>query len=283
MPLRFRRMLSRLWRASKASSTSNISENLAIAGVSSVPESINRLARSADNLSLAAEIAACIVVIGIVLEDWGAFSKLFRYPSWIGLRNAVGPLMVAGGIAFEILFSRLSSSRQRKERNWLGLRVAELDVETERLRKENNDTTLLLAYRSVGDMSALAEAMRAFSGTKYAIEFSDSNEAATLQWQLNAALNNAGWKAVSHPSRSILDGYGVWIKTIADRHGFPRSKAADALAEWLDARQVATIACVVKREGLDLGTVVIGIGPKPETIEQQRQIKDEYRKRLLEI
>jgi hypothetical protein len=85
----------------------------AIAGVSA-PAWIARSVRVADNLFLAAEMAACIVVGGVVLEDWDKFGMFFYRPSWITARNVIGPIMVAGGIALEIVLSNRASHEERK-------------------------------------------------------------------------------------------------------------------------------------------------------------------------
>jgi hypothetical protein len=282
MNLRFWRIFARRSRSPKVSSTSSISDKSAIAGVSvSVPEWIDRQVRSADNLSLAAEIAAVIVVIGIVVEDFDKFSMLFNHPSWIALRNVCGPVMVAGGVAFEILFSNRSSSKEGNVRDWYALRVAELNVETERLRKENSDTALLLAYRSVGNMSAFEEAMRAFSGTTFVLEgIEGSNEVAHLQWELNTALRKAGWIRRQFLAKQSI-GFGVHILTVGTRAAPCRSDAAGALADWLDGKRVAVISSVKANLFFELGTVVLKIGPKPETIEQLEQIRSEYARQKL--
>lgn len=147
------------------------------------------------------------------------------------------------------------------------------------LRKQNQDTALLLAYRSLGDTSAFEDAMRAFSGTKYAIEFLDSNEAINFQWRLDIALKRAGWTAVRNPVRRLNLGFGVSVLTVGNRNAALRSEAGDALSDWLDAHEAATLTAVIERDDLELNTLIIGVGPKPETLDKHNQIRSEYRRR----
>jgi hypothetical protein len=170
MTLRFWRILLRRSRTSKVSSTSRISANSVMAAAS-VPEWIARLTHSADNLFLAAEIAACIVVGGVVIEDWDKLGMLFYRPSWTALRNAIGPIMIAGGIAFEILFSNRASSKERKVRSWYSLRIAELNLQAEQERHARVLIEEKLAARSLSDeqISVIAEKIAPFAGhgTRY--------------------------------------------------------------------------------------------------------------------
>jgi hypothetical protein len=219
----------RLWRRSPSrsdsSTASSTADSSAIAGVSSPPW-IKRTDRSAANFSLLAKIAAWSVVFGIVLEDWDIFGMAWQHPYPYLIRASVGGVIVALGIAMEIRFSSLEAKAERKIRDWYSLRVAELNAETERLRKENNETALLLAYRSVGDMQAFEDAMRPFSGTKYAMEvfvapaFTNPTmepEIANFQWLLNMGLQRAGWILVNgYVSRRGNIGFGVWLLNIPD-------------------------------------------------------------------
>jgi hypothetical protein len=158
-------------------------------------------------------------------------------------------------------------------------RIAELNAQTERLRRQNRDTALLLAYRSILDTPAFEDAMRAFSGTKYAIEVFDSMEAKYFQRRLDMALKNAGWLAVRNPGRRLNLGFGVSVLTVGNQDAILRSEAGEALASWLDADEIATITAIIARGDLEFQTLVIEVGPKPETIDQQTQIRSEYKRR----
>jgi hypothetical protein len=241
------------------------------------------------------------VLVGIIGEYVQPFvSALPRVGLLLALRAVWPGVAITVGIGGEILFSMMVSSvegkietlanqetaralEQAAKANLLaeeeGKARAALEKQVEQLRKENNDTALLLSYRSVGDMPAFEDAMRAFNGTKYAMEFlHPSNEATNFQWVLNIALKNAGWIPVRLPWHRMNLGFGVWVMTVGDGPPFSRSEAAEALADWLDASQIATITAVVKRDDV-AGTVIIQVGPRPETIEQYDQMRSEYRRR----
>jgi hypothetical protein len=175
-----------------------------------------------------------------------------------------------------VIFGRFSSNADKFARDWYA-------GETERLRKENNETALILGYRSVGDMQAFEDAMRPFSGTKYAMEvfvaptFSNPTmtpEIASLQWHLNIGLQKAGWIMIGHVSRRGSLGFGVWLLNISD-HPIPGSGARDALAGWLDNANTATLVNTVRNDGLAAQgcTVLIQIGLKPETMDQHHMIR----------
>jgi len=169
--------------------------------------------------------------------------------------------------------------------------IAELNAETEQLRKENNDTALLLRYRSIGDPSAFEEAMREFSGTKYTLEFPlNSPEGGTFGNELGLALTKAGWIGGMVPAPSAYLGLGVYVFIIQGPGCNAQSRAGVALADWLDARSIATLSALAapdaalasslsKPEDLEPGSIVIRIGPQPETIEHQRGILSEYQRR----
>lgn len=233
------------------------------------------------------------VVVGLVIEFYAVFD-----PAWTGDWNRVidriGLLLVTIGVAGELAVEHKTHQAERKLRDVTAEikrdadfklkaadeRIAELNAQTERLRKQNKDTALLLAYRSILDTPAFEDAMRAFSGTKYTIEVFDSMEAINFQWRLNMALRNSGWLAVRNPGRRLNLGFGVSVMTVGNQNAILRSEAGEALASWLDDDEIATITAVVAREDLELQTLVIEVGPKPETIEQQTQIRSEYKRRL---
>jgi hypothetical protein len=298
-------MTLRFWRlfACRSRSTiSSISDNSAIPGVSvTAPDSISRLARSADRLSLAAEIAACIVVAGIVLEDWNKFAKLFYYPSWMALRDAAAPIMVAGGIAFEILLSRLSSSQERKIRDWYAMRVAELNLKseqesvaraklerlTEKLRKNNRRTALLLRDRNLSNRVKFIEAMRAFASTRVYIHAMKEHEADPESSELESILRNtlrdAGWRVEAPVTNRLVipppAKEGVHIEYPAsdwysDRP-LPYVAAGCGLADWLNKENIATeigASDHLKNSG-DICTVIVSVGPKPSTLGMIKELK----------
>jgi hypothetical protein len=121
--------------------------------------------------------------------------------------KAIGGIGVAAFIAFEILFGRLSSNADKFARDWYAM-------ETERLRKENNEFALLLAYRSVGDMRLFEDAMREFSGTKYLLQVvPNAKEAIHLTWALGVCLKRSGWIEIEPPGVRENLRVGVTVLT----------------------------------------------------------------------
>ena len=150
------------------------------------------------------------------------------------------------------------------------------------------EIAFLMAYRSLGDMDAFQEAMREFSGTRYAMEMLSiggvmSQEVGELQWRLNIGLKNAGWIAEGYPRARPHLNFGVFVATITGgRDNVRRSRAGDALCALLDANDTAALMGVISEEYLASQgvAVLIQVGPKPETIEQYQQIKKAYRQKL---
>jgi hypothetical protein len=154
-----------------------------------------------------------------------------------------------------------------------------LESEVDRLRKDSSEMTLLHSYRSLGEMLAFETAMKDFNGTRYAIEFLGvDRECGNFQWILNGALRKAGWVRTPLPTIHRTNMHlGVLIMTVAwDTRSLPSTKPADALAVWLDANNVATQTAIVKRDDPQ-GTVIVLIGPRPETMEQYSQIRAAFR------
>ena len=112
-----------------------------------------------------------MVVAGLAMESGPDIMALLRRHVPLP-RSLRGEALVTIGVFGEVaigLFIARSAKRQEMES---ATRIAELNAETERLRKENNDTALLLSYRSLGDTTAFVEAMRPFTGTVFIVESS---------------------------------------------------------------------------------------------------------------
>jgi hypothetical protein len=246
-------------------------------------------------LEVLAGFAGLVVVLGIWIESRTEIRWAFKHHVWIP--QAVGATLVGLGVFAEVLITALAARQARRadlhaeERITAAkTRISELDAETERLRKENNDTALLLRYRSIGDPAAFEKAMRDFSGTKYKLEFPlNSREGGTFGNELGLALTRAGWIGDLVPTQSVLLGLGVFVFTVKGPDCNMQSKAGVALADWLAARSIATrsglatpdaavVSPLSKPYDLEPGSIVIRVGSRPETIEQQRDIESEYRR-----
>jgi hypothetical protein len=167
-----------------------------IAGESEAPF-VAELDRKAAKYSRLETIAAWIVIVGVVAEDWDGLANLFTHPfAWGNARIAIGGVAVAVGIAFELLFSSRGSSAERKIRDWYSIRVAELNValeheRTERLRLEER----LKLPRSLNDSASLIEKLSKLGEAQYVFTsvFQDEESALFLR-SIDEVLQKSHWK-----------------------------------------------------------------------------------------
>jgi hypothetical protein len=229
-------------------------------------------------LEIGTFFAGLVVVVGLYLEsgpDWANALASHKWPA----RPIEGTALVALGVFAEVAIGIFIARSAKRAQLQAEHTIAELSLETERLRKEANDTALLLAYRSVGETRAFVKAMRPFGGTRYAIDLisESSNEIGSLLRELNMSLIKAGWiRGTFVVKTKPTLGFGVRVLTTAAKHGLATSEAANALADWLDNRQVAVISFATTSGLHTPGTVVLQIGTRPETLKQQEEIRAEY-------
>jgi hypothetical protein len=181
-------------RRSDSSTPSKTAASSAIAGVST-PPFVARLDRKASRYSLLETIAACSVVAGIVCEDWDDFSKFIFQPDWAVGRVAIGGAVVALGIVLEIWFSSRSSSAERKIRDWYALRVAELNLQTEKER-----TARLRLERRSGPLRPTAEFGEMLRGKpvgRIEIWHPPKREIWEFALRISTFLKDAGWTVVA--------------------------------------------------------------------------------------
>jgi hypothetical protein len=243
--------------------------------------------RKAANFSLLAKIAAWSVVFGIVLEDWDTFGIAWNHHFPYLIRASVGGAIVAVGIALEIRFSSLEAKSERRIRDWYALRVAELNAETESLRKENNETALLLADRTLGDAMAFADAMKEFRGTKAVICVADDRESKDLAWHLEQILRTGGsWEMAAERKIGNITTEGIRVSCSRAKWMLTLScgSAGEALADWLNKAR-ATANALPNNDAPE-DSLMITIGPKPSSLrvmkllERQRfEHKRELKKR----
>jgi hypothetical protein len=250
-----------------------------------------------DRLSNWERVWTAIVVLGLAFEVVATLSRFLPHDWYEAIRphlptlSDFGTAIVFVGVLGELVVSSKSGRVETDLRDENKTIVSELNAEIERLRKENNDTALLLRYRSIGDPAAFEETMRRFSGTKYTLEFpSNSWEGGTFGNEISLALTRAGWIGSSVPVARPYLGFGVYVFTVQGPDCITQSKAGVALADWLDERSIATLSALAtpdaalaspdaKPDDLEPGSIVIRVGSKPETIEQQRGIQSEYLRR----
>ena len=221
-------------------------------------------------------LAGLTVFIGLGMESRSEWRNAWKEKRW-PTNNVTGSALVALGVFAEACLGIAGARSSRRKEIESGERIIELNAETERLRKDNNDTLILRSYRSVGNLSAFEDAMRPFAGTKYRIEMlTDSNEVAQLQWELNNVLPKAGWISLGPPDRRYQLGDWVNVYTVSTEGKPFNSAAAIALADWLDSHHTATLIGVLGQRDDAPGTVIIQIGARSETIERYDHTRAEY-------
>jgi hypothetical protein len=224
--------------------------------------------------------AGGIVVAGLLFESWPELvtaAKRRELPA----RQTTGAILVTIGVAAEVVLANRIAHKSKKAGELADRDIAVLNAETERLRKENNETLILRSYRSVGNLSAFEEAMRPFIGTRYLIHFLPGpQEVAQLQWELATTLPKAGWIPASHSvSRPNIGGW-VDVATVGTIEHRAHSAAGFALADWLDGQSVAVLTDrIIADPDLEAGTVIVQIGSKPETMVQYEWIREEFVRR----
>ena len=204
-------MTLNLWRRPSASPKASGSPVTSESAELSAPDWVESSDRGSERYARLAEIAALIVVAGIVIEDWGRFVIFLGYRTWKTFWAALGPFMVAAGIAVEIVFSRLAASNERKVRDWYSREVAELDAGTQRLRKTNLELEKGLAPRVI---RLGAPGLRRFSGTHVRITTIPDYEARRTAGALRSAFWMAGWIIDSFETQNeVADGIVFLVPT----------------------------------------------------------------------
>jgi len=211
------------------------------------------------------------------------FYAIFNFPGtlrWNALIDRIGLLLVTAGVAGELAIEHKTHRAERKLRGInieiereMDITLTAADERIEQLRKENNETALVLKDRSLGNMLEFQQAMWAFRGTEYVLETGVDRESLSFKIRLNAALLGSEWKTHGHVLRRLNLGEGVWILTVGTKSDTRLSEAGEALADWLNNHNVVTLTNVTERDGLSPGTVLIQIGTRPETFERFEEFR----------
>jgi hypothetical protein len=198
MSLRFWRWFPRRSESSAASKTTDSS---VVAGESSPPFVVEQ-DRKAARYSRLETIATVSVIAGVLAENWDDFGMFYAHRNWFYGRVAVGGVVVAVGIALEILFSSRSSSAERKIRDWYAVKVAELNLraETEQTARIKLELELqtLRSPRTISAPAhkALSDLLSSQAGKTVDIVVFDHHvpETSFFAHQLVPLFVNAGWK-----------------------------------------------------------------------------------------
>ena len=125
------------------------------------------LGKSMKRMEHASMFAGGAVVIGVVVEVWPDILSSVTTPHLPHI-DTIGAIIVAVGVAVEVLMASRIARKAETIQELADRELAELNLETERLRKENNEFTALLSFRSIGDPQEFVEAMKPFAGTRFA-------------------------------------------------------------------------------------------------------------------
>jgi hypothetical protein len=240
------------------------------------------------------EAGGVVVFVGLLIEDgpelWEALLQ-HRIPS----RGVIGGIIVAIGVGVEVLFASLVTHTSKLLQEFADARNAEfheraasaeqrtveLGAETERLRKENNDISMVLSDRMIKDVPGFVEAMRAFAGTEVLIGevlmgSGNSPESRRLLWVIKNTLECAGWIITGPVSRSMLPDCVTISLTLSEWNAdSPCRRAAVALGDWLnDSGIVPLVSLHDAHEGLQPGTLIINVGGKPQTVGGFNALRD---------
>jgi hypothetical protein len=234
-------------------------------------------------LELITTLAGFAVVVGLWKESGHEWKIAWDHWSWAHpvwpTNSAQGSALVAIGVFVEVSLGIFAARSAKVAEIESREKIAELNSETERLRKENNETDLLLKYRDPG-WTELTEAMRSYAGTKFRTEvIRDGIEPSNFRWRLELALKDAGWLLIAIPSGRYNLNFGIAVHTIGTTENPVRSAAAVALADWLNSKNVAAWAGVIGDREAEPGLVVVQVGPRPETMEQYESIRQEQERR----
>lgn len=231
------------------------------------------------------------VAIGLLMETYAIF-QLRLTVAWNPTIDRVGLILVAAGVVGELVIEVMVHRMERKLRTVnaeiereadaklkaADERIAALQLETERLRKENLEVARFLEDRALGDVFEFQQAMFRFRSTRFAIRVGDAPESRSLAVSIKHALAEAEW-VPDEPMQRATIGEGVWVM----EHGpdgflgeYPCSEAAKALTDWLNENGVAAMTFV--REDLEPGKVFVSVGPKPTSPQRYKYVQEEREK-----
>jgi hypothetical protein len=157
---------------------------------------------SIDSCEKLAELSALIVIVGLCLEIAVA---LFHMRHWA---TVLADVLVAVGVASEVLFGRMGRARQKELHRRLEEKLAHVNERAADSNKIAKKAQLALEkYRAprtlTGEqITSIAEKLRPFSGQAYDLRLPKMlGPRAALDTQLIAALCKAGWKLQSFQGR----------------------------------------------------------------------------------
>lgn len=230
------------------------------------------------------EIGGVIVFLGLLIEDgpelWEALLR-HRLPS----RGVIGGIIVAIGVGVEVLFASLVTHTSKRLQEFADARNAEfheraaeaerrtveLEAEVERLRKENNDISTLLADRTIKDLGGFMDAMRAFSGIGVLVIATDSSESKILVATLTGSL------------RVLPEGVAILVTENDWNNNTLCRKGAIALGDRLNDSGVVPWLRLRDESEATSGNLIVIVGPKPQNVERMKALRDGWAQTMKEV
>ena len=239
---------------------------------------VNETERSAARYGYAAHFCAWVVVVGVLLEYGDEFLKLFHQPTWTAFKPLIGGVLVALGVAFEVLFGAVESKKEGLVRDWHQLRIAELSLEAERLRQDNLDTIALQRDRCLEEYGELVKALSRFSGMEFCLETiggspadNEVRESRQFAFSIINAVRQAGWVEGRPMLQSTAIRPNVHL-TFIKPEGVDEeyNETAETLAEGINAGNAIAFTWYKWRPDRKVGSLIISVGHKPGTLETYR-------------
>ena len=243
------------------------------------------------------EIGGVIVFLGLLIEDgpelWEALLR-HRLPS----RGVIGGIIVAIGVGVEVLFASLVTHTSKRLQELADARNAEfheraaeaerrtveLEAEVERLRKENNDISTLLADRAIKDLGGFMDAMRAFSGIGVLVIATDSSESKILVATLTGSLREAKWIVTGPTIKPFLpEGVAILVTENDWNNNTLCRKGAIALGDWLNDSGVVPWLRLRDESEATSGNLIVIVGPKPQNVERMKALRDGWAQTMKEV
>ena len=238
------------------------------------------------------------VAVGVALEYGPKFMVFLHDPTWENFRDLSGGLLIAIGVAGEVIFASFAAGKrdQLRDRNIKrvgelvllaeqeGVARAKLERLTEKLRRKNKKMAVLFRDRNLRNRAKVIEAMRAFAGTKVYFPISpmyDSDpEAREFAAGLQTSLRDAGWRVAESQINRLVAvppfAEGVHIEFPANDwySDAPLSyvTAGCAVVDWLNRDKIATaIEAVPDKPQTE--TIIVKVGPKPSTLGMMKDLE----------
>lgn len=154
-------------------------------------------------------ICGLLVAAGVVLEYGPKFIVFIHNPTLANLRDLAGGLLIAIGVAGEIIFASLAGSRRDKLRQRHVLRIADLNLKAEQEHRARIELQAFLAGRDLtpAHFRLLTERLSGFRGLSAVIvKTVDGYEAERFSQSLWLALVQCEWQALQTDTNQLNGG-----------------------------------------------------------------------------